>query len=137
MKIARQILRAITLLSLAASLLTIGMTADWADLPFVLIAIIILGALMCAPFLIVLFISRRLKLPISLYFMSVLSLAMLGFWLYVYGSVFVWNETSDAQDGLIFAVIPIYGILAACIVGQVIAFIDERAAKSATPHNLS
>jgi len=59
------------------------------------------------------YLNRRLSRAAPLLVCTLALAALSAFWIWGFGSVFWWNDTPDAQDGLALLVFPAYMIAAA------------------------
>jgi hypothetical protein len=69
--------------------------------------------------------NGRLRKPGALALLSVGLIGLSAFWIWAFGSVFWWNPTPDAQDGLAVLVIPAAMVIGAAPVALA-AWLVER-----------
>lgn len=122
-------LRTINLVLLGAGFLLVAATIiNQADMSLGVFAIPAIGffvALAFLPYVPFGVLNRQLDRPLLLALCTLALLGLSAFWIWGFGSVFWWNETPDAQDGLALVVLPAVMIAAAGPAAVVIWAIDR------------
>jgi len=123
------VLRTINLVLLGAGFLLVAATIiNQADMSLGVFAIPAIGffvALAFLPYVPFGVLNRQLDRPLLLALCTLALLGLSAFWIWGFGSVFWWNETPDAQDGLALVVLPAVMIAAAGPAAVVIWAIDR------------
>ncbi|MEJ8574671.1 hypothetical protein [Microbaculum marinum] len=122
-------MRSFNVLLLAAAFVlvavTIAMEADTGLGVFAIPAIGFLVALAFLPFVPFGVLSRRAARTVSVAICTLALLLLAAVWIWGIGSVFWWNDTPHARDGLVFVVLPAYMIAASGMVAAGIWAIER------------
>lgn len=135
MSIAHRLLFVLTAVAVALCVATVSYPVDWSQPIVQVLGILIFGVALMVPFVMIFALTRFVKTKPMVFALCALNVGLMGVWLYFFGSTFIWNETSDAQDGLLFAVAPLYGIVLAAGFGGLIFLADFTLRSVSSSHN--
>ena len=113
MTTSHRLLFMLTAVAVALCIATVSYPVDWSLPISQILGVLIFGVALMVPFLMIFGLTRFVKTTPMVFALCGLNVALMGLWLYFFGSTFIWNQSSNAQDGLLFAVAPIYGIVLA------------------------
>lgn len=131
---SHRLLFILTAVAVALCVATVSYPVDWSQPIVQVLGVLIFGVALMVPFVMIFGLTRFVKTTPMIFVLCGLNVFLMGLWVYLFGSTFIWNETSDAQDGLIFAVAPIYGIVLAAGFGGLI-FLADVALRAKTSSN--
>lgn len=102
-----------------------------ADLPTWgrILGFLFFGALTALPYGILLFFGRRLERRLPRWLVLAGMAAALLFWLAAWHATFVDNSNPDAQDGLVFVVVPVIAAIGAMILAVLAGALDRMLAR--------
>ncbi len=83
-------------------------------------------AFLSIPFVIGYLFGRTLRSPLLRKIVMALMAAALGWWLYLWYTIFIVAANPDAQDGLVIVVAPVYSGAAMFVVCGLLKFLDQR-----------
>ena len=102
-----------------------------ADLPIwgLVLGFFFFGALMALPHGLLLFFGRRLETRLTRWLVLAGMAAALLFWLAAWYATFVDNSNPDAQDGIVFVVVPVIATIGAMILAVLAGALDRMLAR--------
>ena len=120
MSLAHRLLFMLTAVAVALCIASVSYPVDWSQPIAQILGVLIFGVALMVPFIIIFAFTRFVKTTAMVFALCGLNVFLMGLWIYFFGSTFIWNTTSDAQDALLFAVAPVYGIVLAVGFGGLI-----------------
>ncbi|MEP3526004.1 MAG: hypothetical protein ABJ081_04020 [Hyphomicrobiales bacterium] len=124
MTLAHRLLFMLTAVAVALCVATVSYPVDWSQPIGEILGVLIFAVALMVPFIIIFAFTRFVKTTKMVFALCGLNVLLMGLWIYFFGSTFIWNQSPDAQDGLLFAVAPIYGIVLAVGFGGLIFLAD-------------
>ena len=120
MPLAHRLLFMLTAVAVALCVASVLYPVNWSQPIWQIFGILIFGLALMVPFIIIYVFTRFVQTTTMVFALCGLNVLLMGLWIYFFGSTFIWNTTSDAQDALLFAVAPVYGIVLAVGFGGLI-----------------
>lgn len=115
-----RLLFTLTAAAIALSAASVFYPVDWRGPAIEIGGVLFFGVALMVPFILVWVFGRFLKTAAMIYALCALNVLLMMLWCALFGATFFWNTKPDAQDGLIFAVAPLYGIVLAAGFGGLI-----------------